>query len=426
MSDPLSIAASIAGVAGLADIVFNRLVKYGRMVKNAEKEIKDLVKEVDLLTGALESLKRLARLLEDGDFEESLRMNHIDACNSVLMEMDKKLRKVDEKSVRQRLLWPFKNERVKEWLEELSRHRESINLALSANSLDAMLRVLAQADRNASEIVAEVKETRKITSRIHQDSERQKVLDFFLKYNPQQNYDMSLQLRHPRTGLWLQRLPEFQHWLQHPDSKLWLKGIPGAGKTVLAGSIIEAAMGKSTETIPSAFFFCDYKEPQTHEVETILMALVYQLAIQNEEAYKRLERYYEELHPSRGLPKAPKATALERLLNEMVQLYDHVYLVVDGLDECGTRVDEVVETLCDISEETENISMALLSRDEDEIRDRLMYDFVSVEIAAHKEDITEYVTAEIAERIGNRKLHIQDPDLRGEILQGLVGGAKGM
>ncbi|KAL0932846.1 ankyrin repeat protein [Colletotrichum truncatum] len=425
MADPLSIAASIAGLVTLADIVFDRLVKYGRSVKNAEKEIQDLSREINLLGGSLNSLSRLARSLEDELFDKNLRIHHIEACNATLAEMDKKLKKLDN-PLKQKLMWPFKTELVKGWLEELSRHKENINLALSANSMDAMLRLLAQEERHHAETLSELKETRQINSRIQQDAKRRKVLEFFLKYNPQKNYDMSLQLRHPRTGLWLNPLPEFQHWLSTPNSRLWLKGIPGAGKTVLAGSIIQAVLAESTETKASAFFFCDYKDSSTQAIETILGALVYQLAIQKEEAYEMLERYYQELHPLRGLPKSPNAIGLERLLKEMIELYGQVFLVIDGLDECGKLTEDVVDTLFDISEETENVSMALLSRNEDEIRDRLEEDFVTIEIAAHKEDITEYVTAEIEERIRNRRLRIDGPDLKGEILDGLINGAKGM
>lgn len=199
MADPLSIAASIAGLISLADVVFVRLVKFGRSAKNAEKEIQDLSKEINLLGGALNSLARLARALQEGDFDTNFRMHNIEDCSDTLKEMNQKLEKWESSSslTKQKLMWPFTGGRVKDWLDELSRHKANINLALSANSLDAMLRLLSQENAHATEILAEIKETRKITSRIHQDSERQKVLEFFLKYNPQQNYDTSMHLRHP-------------------------------------------------------------------------------------------------------------------------------------------------------------------------------------------------------------------------------------
>ncbi|KAF4812999.1 Vegetative incompatibility protein HET-E-1 [Colletotrichum tropicale] len=428
MTDPLSIAASIAGLISLADVVFIRLVKFGRSVKNAEKEIQDLSKEVNLLGGVLNSLVGLARALQEGDFDTNLRMHNIEDCSDTLKDIDNKLQKLEasSSSTKKKLTWTFTKDRVQDWLDELSQHKTKINLALSANSLDVLLRILSQEDHHATEILAEIKETRKITSRIHQDAGRRRVLDFFLRYNPQQNYDMSLHLRHPRTGLWLLRLPEFQHWISTPNSKLWLKGIPGGGKTVLAGSIIEAALRRNSEVTPSAFFFCDYKEANTQIIENILGALSYQLAIQNENAYAALEQYYNELHPNNGLPKQPTRRALQKILKKMLELFDHTYLIVDGLDECDESTDEVVDSLFEISEDTDHVSIALLSRDEDQIRDRLEGNFTPIEIAAHEGDITEYVTAEIEERIRTRRLRISSLDIKGEILQGLTRGAKGM
>ncbi|KAF4843440.1 Vegetative incompatibility protein HET-E-1 [Colletotrichum siamense] len=428
MADPLSIAASIAGLISLADVVFIRLVKFGRSAMNAEKEIQDLSREVNLIGGAVNSLDRLAQALQDGAFDTNLRMHVIEDCSDTLEEINKRLRKLEASSslTKQKLMWPFTKDRVKKWIDELSQHKANINMALSANSLDAMLRALSQEEKHAREILAEVKETRKITSRIHQDTGRRKVLEFFLKYNPQRNYDMSIYLRHPRTGLWLQKHRVFQHWLSNPGSRLWLKGIPGAGKTVLAGSIIESVLKRNTEATPCAFFFCDYKEGDTQAIENILGALVYQLAIQKEGAYAKLERHYDELHPSNNLPKQLTRKGLQRLLMEILQLFDHTYLIIDALDECGQSTDEVVETLSGISEVAENVSIALLSRDEDRIRDRIEGSFVAIEIAANKADITEYVTAEIEGRIRTRKLRIGSLDLKREILQGLIDGAKGM
>lgn len=139
-----------------------------------------------------------------------------------------------------------------------------------------------------------------------------------------------------------------------------------------------------------------------------------------------LEQYYSEIHPNDGLPKQPSRKRLQKVLRKMLELFDHTYLIIDGLDECGKSTDEVVESLSDISEDAHNVSIALLSRDEDEIRSRLEDDFTPIEIAAHKGDITEYVTAEIEERIRTEKLRMDSLDLKREILRGLIDGAKGM
>ncbi|KAF4901910.1 Vegetative incompatibility protein HET-E-1 [Colletotrichum fructicola] len=434
MADPLSVAASIAGLISVADVVFTRLVKYGKAVNNAEKELKELTKDVNLLGGSLDSLSRLARALEDGSFSKNLHMDYIDDCNEMLEEMKEKLGKVEADSAKGKLFWPGRSSRLKAWREDISRHQRLINAALSSDTLQALLQILSHEDRQLEEIHSEIRGIRNIVSRVDKDSRhsreesrRSKVQAFFLKCNPQESYEMSLRLRHPRTGLWLiNRLPQFQRWLSAPKSNLWLKGIPGAGKTVLAAAIIEAVLDRSTGSIATAFFFCDYKNPITHSPETILGVLAFQLSIQNDDAFTVLLQYYDELNPKQGLPKSPDVPSLKVLLQSVLKIYDHAYLIIDGLDECGNMTEDVVDVLVDTFEEADNVSVALLSRDEDGIRDRLSDCCVPIDVAAHKHDIMEYVTAQVQERIRVGKLSAYDPELKAEIIQGLVDGAKGM
>lgn len=433
MADTLSIAASIAGVISLADIVFIRMRKYLSSAKNAKKEVKNLAQEVLLLSGALHSLSRLAQALDtDGVKDQhidNLRMHHIAACHATLDEVAKKLKKLEFNATKSKFIWPFVTDRTKELLAEISRHKQNIDLALTADSLGTLLQFLsktAEAQMNTQRLLEESKKTREIITRIDQDSERKAVLSYFLPYNPQQNYEMSLSLRHPRTGLWLTRKPEFQTWLEHSDSALWLSGIPGAGKTVLAGTIIGEALKRGSETTAIAFFFCDYNNIKTQTPVNVLSALASQLALQKEDAYGCLDRYYMELHPERALERQPGVSDLQRILKDMIKSFEYVYLIVDGLDECGDNTGGVIDGILAIVECSNNMSTALLSRDEFNIRDRLEGDFTGIEIAAHTEDITEYVTSEIEKRISNKSLRIDDLSLKGEILERLIDGANGM
>jgi hypothetical protein len=314
-------------------------------------------------------------------------------------------------------------------MAELSRHKESIDMAISADSMNGILHCLALGNKlqaSASEILTEVRDTKRITERIKLDGDRQRVLDFFLQVNPQGRYETSLSLRHPRTGLWLLRLAAFQTWVDTAGSKLWLTGIPGAGKTVLAGSVIEAALAKGSESVAVAFFFCDYKDEQTHLPINILGALASQLARQNDAAYPILARYYQELHDSRQLGRNPTVDGLCAALSDMLLLYDQTYLIIDGLDECGGHVDEVVAAISSWAVTQDRLSIALLSRNEANIRGYLRDGYENVEIAAHTEDVTEYVTAQIEERVRTRRLRLHDPLLKEEIVRELTKGTGGM
>ena len=82
-------------------------------------------------------------------------------------------------------------------------------------------------------------------------------------------------MRHPQTGIWLLRHPDFLTWIDTAGFKLWLTRIPGVGKMVLASSVVEEALARRSESVAVAFFFCDYKDTKTHLLVSILGAIAY-------------------------------------------------------------------------------------------------------------------------------------------------------
>ncbi|RYP73885.1 hypothetical protein DL771_003327 [Monosporascus sp. 5C6A] len=296
--------------------------------------------------------------------------------------------------------------------------------------MNNLLKILTnQSDLKAElSIVRESAKNLQALTRIELDVKRQQILDFFLRINPQPNLDTSIRLRHPGTGEWLTESPGFREWLETAGSKMWLSGIPGAGKTVLAGAIIQQALdrGADLSKVGVAFFFCDYKNAGTSLPENILGAIASQLARQNADAFNTLQQLYESLHPSNGLPKELDADNSRDLIEKMTENFDQVIIVVDGLDECGDNTDDVVGLLSDLAEYTANISMALFSRDEYNINRSLQGSFTKVMIEAHKDDILLYVAAEIDKRIRDGKLRIADMNLKDEIMNKLADKADRM
>ncbi|KAF9779127.1 hypothetical protein IL306_002355 [Fusarium sp. DS 682] len=58
----------------------------------------------------------------------------------------------------------------------------------------------------------------------------------------------------PGTGLWICETEEYRKWHDSPDhGSLWVKGVPGAGKSVMAASMIQHL--RTTENCPVLFFF---------------------------------------------------------------------------------------------------------------------------------------------------------------------------
>lgn len=268
----------------------------------------------------------------------------------------------------------------------------------------------------------------KVNIKIALNVGKQRVLDYFMKISPQPNLEMSISLRHAMTGLWLTESLPFTTWLEKPGSRLWFSGIPGAGKTVLAGSVIQEALtyGHTTARVGVGFFFCDYKDHSTGQATNILGAVASQLARQNDEAFDIFRKYYETLNPPKGLPQTPETEELRAKITSMSETFDQTIIVIDGLDECGDNTDEVVDVLSELAQYTTSVSIALFSRDHYDIRVRLEEKSEHIPIAAHTEDIRLYVGAELDKRTRTRRLELTSIAMKEEIMETLVSRAQGM
>ena len=437
MTDPLSISASIAGLVTLADIVFRRTYNYVKAVKKAPTEISALSTEIGALYGVLSSLHLVSRQLEHEQADSTTRIHHIHSCYQTLEHLKSILNRDDNSSLRderleklqRRLKWPFKSSEVKELIAEIERHKTTLGLALNVDCMSGLLRALSKHDevRDTLEgMRSELKDRHEAATRIEINKERQKILNSFAKVDSRNNHNMSRKLRSPGTGLWLTEGQEFRQWLETDNARLWFYGIPGAGKTVLASSVIEEALRISGPNAAVAFFYCDYKDAATQDLSNILGSLVQQFAKQDEASFAKLRQFYTTNNPDHRLDVKYDSEDLLDLMRAVTLPFNCAMIIVDGLDECGKNTPMVVDALTALNDGVNvTVKTIFLSRDEIEIRERLDR-YTKVSIAARSSDLRLYVAAEIELRMREKRLRIKDQSLREHILERLVEGADGM
>ncbi|KAL8864451.1 MAG: hypothetical protein Q9198_009853, partial [Flavoplaca austrocitrina] len=276
MADPLSLSFGIAGLVTLSERLFSRTLKYAKAVRNAPEEIRSLSEEIGALNGLLHRVQLLAREVEGQPVETSIQAYGLDSCHKTLDKikiiLDKHegpaTAKATMETVKRRLKWPFSTSEAKSLVEEIGRHKSTLSLALKADEISGLLQILSGQtglSEGIREIRGELNQRREAEMRIQMSEERRKILDSFGTTTPEKNHDMSLKLRQPQTGLWLTEGEEFSNWLNTAGSGLWLYGIPGAGKTVLAASLIEKAIRRSSQKVAVAFYYCDYKDLETQK-----------------------------------------------------------------------------------------------------------------------------------------------------------------
>ncbi|KAH7355336.1 ankyrin repeat-containing domain protein [Rhexocercosporidium sp. MPI-PUGE-AT-0058] len=410
MSDPLSIAAGIAGLVTIADAVFSRTYQYAKCVKNAESQVKELGSMIQSLSGLLHSLELVLIELEKETTETNFRLHHVNSCRGTLTRIQRKLDDNHPASADGRferifksLKWPFSQPETKELISEVGRHKATINVALSADGLSATLRALSRQDglrEDVQNLRARIETKWAMETHISLGRERRKVLAFFGRVDPAFNHHANLNLRHPLTGLWVSEGDVFQTWLHTRNSKLWLSGIPGAGKTILAASLVEDAANESSSARALAYFYCDYKDAEKQVPLNVIGSLAVQLARQNEDAFLLLHDFYKSLFVDDQLTHQPRLLALEKTLH------------LTTPDQSNTR-------------------LLILSRDLYEIRCLLVssQNFSHLNIAARSEDLKLYVATEVESRsrkFGRAQLRIKSPELKAYISKTLVDRAEGM
>lgn len=181
----------------------------------------------------------------------------------------------------------------------------------------------------------------------------------------------------------------------------------------------------ANQAIASAFFFCDYKYPETHDALTILGSLARQLVVQHEDCFVDLEEFH---HQHVNLDRTMRAPHTEELCAFIIKLSSHfqtTMIVVDGLDEISQDRAGVTKLLRTLNCSSSMVKILFASRPEIDIRDELE-DFTSISIAAQSSDLRLYVAAEIEKRTRERRLKIRDQDLKEHIMKALVDGAHGM
>ncbi|KAJ4263529.1 hypothetical protein NW762_006348 [Fusarium torreyae] len=443
MADPLSLAASIAGIISLTDTVFRYAFRYSRTALGAKEEVQQLSEEINSFAGVLRSLHALACHFEaEGqEFKSALRVEHLSQCERTFEKIERKVKKAADKfnssrlqGLAQQMKWPYSVSETKELLADISRYKDTISLAASADNMKQLQLLLSKQAENhekTEKTLMKTLEKVEISTQILLDNQKKLVLDFFMKPegNPQRNLDQSIKWRQPTTGTWLLESDELKQWFTEPGSRLWLKGIPGGGKTILAGAVIQEALTRSSTSNSSlgvAFYFCDYKDEKTHAPIQILGAIAYQLALQRDDAFELLEAYYQELHPQRALSQSPDVDELRATITRMVETFDESFIIIDGVDECAEEVDDVARALVELADSADTTSIAVFSRDEEEIRAELEDDFTEIIIAARTEDIETYIRAEMKLRESRGQLLVKDASVKEKIESELVTRARGM
>jgi hypothetical protein len=255
-----------------------------------------------------------------------------------------------------------------------------------------------------------------------QSQEDNDILQWLNPVEYQSFHDDLVTKRQPGTGQWLIDSKEFQSWMAATKQTLLCYGIPGAGKTYLASSIIEHLYETYSEvsTIGIAYVYCNFRQEEMQKVDDVLTSLLKQLAQQQSTIPTAVRDLYSR-YQARKTP--PSRQDLLRVLQLVIVSFSKTLIVLDALDELSDNCrPHILSQIFKIQAKTD-LNLFLTSRPYldtgKEFKECIS--LKSLEILARDEDIHSYLAGRMSE------LRFQASEaLQEELTKAIIGAVKGM
>jgi hypothetical protein len=141
--DPLSVTASVIAVIQLTGSVISAVYNYRKGVKNAPEDAAKIIQD---LTGLSHILERLLQMIENERSTKVARLASLEGlvspngplqlCQETLSTLNAKLQPENGwRAVKQSLMWPLKQDYIKNTLDQIATAKETIGLALTVDHM---------------------------------------------------------------------------------------------------------------------------------------------------------------------------------------------------------------------------------------------------------------------------------------------------
>jgi hypothetical protein len=204
---------------------------------------------------------------------------------------------------------------------------------------------------------------------------------------------------------------------------------PGCGKSILSSTVLEDLFDfcKLQQGYVVAYFYFDFSDPQTQDPEAMVRSVIAQLIRKCSVTPNSLDTLFSQHENNNQKPSIE--TYLEAL-KDLVQDFPRVYLVLDALDECGSRAEltDILTTM--VGWRIPTFNFLVTSRKEQDI-EHCLEDLVEKNciIGLQSDIIDSDIQLYIRERLCTDK-HLQkwrkDRELQDEIEKVLIKGSHGM
>lgn len=406
MGDPLSIAASVAGLISLGIQVTQSLVDFYTSYRDQDSDLAATTKKLESLLDIFQQLKEtLASRRFEADERSLIKKieNTIKDCDESVKELQDEYQKFTEASLNgakhaikvaaRRVTYPFRRSTLQKLDEDIGELRTNVSFALN------VLQV-----KDNKRIQDDINDTKSLLDLVRASQVSADIRDWLKAPDASINHNAACAKKHPGTGMWLVKSHTFTTWLAEENSLLWLNGFAGSGKSVLCSTAIQFTFRhrRSDPRVGIAFFYFTFNDESKQDESALLRAWLFQLSNQLQDGQQDLTRLYKSYRT--GTPPSP---VLLEYFRRLVQRFDHVYLMLDALDESprnGLR-EKVLDALEVVRGwSLHGVYIFATSRDELDIRESVnpsSNQVVTMRDAGTEKDIADYIFSRLT---GDRRL----------------------
>ncbi|KAI9805730.1 MAG: hypothetical protein M1833_005223 [Piccolia ochrophora] len=212
---------------------------------------------------------------------------------------------------------------------------------------------------------------------------------------PSSEFNRHLSSQAPGTGEWIRETIQFNQW--HSSSNhgsIWIKAVPGAGKSVVAASMVDSISRR--ELVPVLYFFFRQIIEASRTPRSLLRDWMSQLLPSSEMLQVSLWELLEEKADLESI----STDELWRFLLASLRVVDKAYCVVDALDEMSFDDDFLAQLNSLGSFRPAHVKVMITSRPKQYLQ-RALKDpqviHVSLEEELVKRDISVFVCHRVAE-----------------------------
>ncbi|KAL9616300.1 MAG: hypothetical protein Q9160_008813 [Pyrenula sp. 1 TL-2023] len=336
----------------------------------------------------------------------------------------------------ERFFYPFQQGTLGKLRDAVAELRAQLEPALQLLNLDI-----------ATDIASELRISRAQQSAWLAGKEAKRVLSWLSPLEFASRQRAILTKRHPGTVEWFLKSPAFIAWSEadaNVPPGLWCQGQMGAGKSVLAATVIEHLQLISTPGETAIIYtYCDWQDSMAQDLCSLLGSLIRQCIEYCPSIPLVIQERFEK-HKSGKLPLI--VSDIPSIIQDIRSIFNRLYIVVDGLDECGyedenkggtsrmAELEGALDLWLSSQPDPQSHKTRLLITSRFNPREASKTKFAEVEIKAIKDDLEKVVASALMTRdwtlpwasVELGLLVQNDHDMREQIIRTCVDCADGM